>query len=96
MLPVLARPQIPIPVNTIFTLDAIEETTQDHLLPTGPDILTYADLEIVPSKVTEGFPIEHLRHYRVGGYDAGTTSESVTSGGAGYAQLSWRRLASRQ
>ncbi len=69
-----AAAQVPIPVNTMFTLDAINETAQDHVLPTGPDILTYADLDIVPSKVTEGFPIEHLRHYRVGGYDFGTTS----------------------
>ncbi|BDA40605.1 NADH dehydrogenase [ubiquinone] 1 alpha subcomplex subunit [Coccomyxa sp. Obi] len=73
---------IPIPVNTLFTADYIEEMTQDHVLP--PNVLTYADLEVVPKKVTEGFPIEHLRHYRVGGYDVGTTSGSATTGGAGY------------
>ena len=74
--------QIPIPVNTMFTLDAILEMTQDHVLP--PNVLTYADLDFEPKKVTEGFPIEHLRHYRVGGYDFGTTSGATTSGGAGY------------
>ncbi|EIE26745.1 NAD(P)-binding protein [Coccomyxa subellipsoidea C-169] len=72
----------PIPVNTMFTADYIEEMTQDHVLP--PNVLTYADLEVVPKKVTEGFPIEHLRHYRVGGYDVGTTSGTATTGGAGY------------
>ncbi|KAK9916799.1 hypothetical protein WJX75_007161 [Coccomyxa subellipsoidea] len=72
----------PIPVNTMFTADYIEEMTQDHVLP--PNVLTYADLEVVPKMVSEGFPIEHLRHYRVGGYDVGTTSGSATTGGAGY------------
>lgn len=77
-----AAVQFPIPVNTLFTADYIEEMTQDHVLPSN--VLTYADLEVVPKKVTEGFPIEHLRHYRVGGYDVGTTSGSATTGGAGY------------
>lgn len=42
--------QIPIPVNTMFTLDAIEELYQDHVLP--PNVLTYADLEFEPKKVS--------------------------------------------
>ncbi len=61
--------QVPIPVNYLFTADNIIENTQDHILP--PNVLTFKDLGIEPSKVTEGFPIEHLRHYRVGGYDFG-------------------------
>lgn len=52
--------QIPVPVNTIFTADYIEEMTQDHVLP--DNVLTYSDLGIVPKKVTEGFPIEHIRY----------------------------------
>jgi NADH dehydrogenase (ubiquinone) 1 alpha subcomplex subunit 9 len=69
-------------VNTIFTADYIEEMTQDHVLP--ENVLTYADLGLTPKKVTEGFPIEHIRHYRTGGYDFGTTSENLSSGGTGY------------
>ena len=61
--------QIPIPVNYIFTADNIVENTQDHVLP--PGVLTFKDLGVEPKKVTEGFPIEHLRYYRVGGYDFG-------------------------
>ena len=63
--------QVPIPVNYLFTADNIIENTQDHILP--PNVLTFKDLGIEPSKVTEGFPIEHLRHYRVGGYDFGAS-----------------------
>lgn len=63
------RAQIPIPVNYIFTADNIVENTQDHVLPSG--VLTFKDLGVEPKKVTEGFPIEHLRYYRVGGYDFG-------------------------
>ncbi|CAK0735404.1 hypothetical protein CVIRNUC_000575 [Coccomyxa viridis] len=73
---------IPIPVNYIFTADNIVENTQDHVLPSG--VLTFKDLGVEPKKVTEGFPIEHLRYYRVGGYDFGTTSTTSSTGGAGY------------
>ena len=65
----LSGVQVPIPVNYIFTSDNIVENTQDHVLP--PNVLSFKDLGVEPKKVTEGFPIEHLRHYRVGGYDVG-------------------------
>jgi hypothetical protein len=45
----LSDVQFPIPVNTMFTADYIEEMTQDHVLP--PNVLTYADLEVVPKMV---------------------------------------------
>ena len=64
--------QVPIPVNYLFTSDNIIENSQDHVVP--PDVLTFKDLGVEPKKVTEGFPIEHLRHYRVGGYDFGRRS----------------------
>lgn len=67
--------QIPIPVNYLFTADNIVENTQDHVLP--PGVLTFQDLGVKPKKVTEGFPIEHLRHYRVGGYDFGEQHSST-------------------
>ena len=56
-------------MNYLFTTDNIIENSQDHVVP--PDMLTFKDLGVEPKKVTEGFPIEHLRHYRVGGYDFG-------------------------
>ena len=31
-----------------------------------------------------GMPLEHVRYYRAGGYDLGTTSEKASTGGAGY------------
>ena len=69
--------QIPIPVNYLFTADNIVENTQDHVLP--PGVLTFQDLGVEPKKVTEGFPIEHLRHYRVGGYDFGEQHSSTSA-----------------
>lgn len=68
-----------------FTADAIDELQGNFLLPTGPDVLTFADLDMKPLKVTQGLPIEYLRHYRSGGYDFGTTGpDGTTGGGAGF------------
>lgn len=36
-------------------------------------VLTFKELNIDPHKVTEGVAVEHVRFYRVGGYDFGTT-----------------------
>ena len=69
-------------MNTIFTEDYIDEVQRDAVLPANA--LTYADLGIVPKKITMGIPIEHIRYYRVGGYDVGTTSEASSTGGAGF------------
>lgn len=76
--------QAPIPVNTIFTEDYVDEMQRDAVVPSTPGTLTYADLGITPNKITMGIPIEHIRYYRVGGYDVGTTSEGASTGGAGF------------
>lgn len=75
---------VPLPVPTMFTEDYIAEQAQDAVLPES-GALTFADLDVQPpKKVTLGVPIEHVRHFRVGGYDLGTTSQDTTTGGAGY------------
>ena len=50
-----------------FTADAVSELGASFLPPAGPGVLTFADLDIEPRRVTEGVPIEYLRHYRSGG-----------------------------
>jgi NADH dehydrogenase (ubiquinone) 1 alpha subcomplex subunit 9 len=42
-------------------------------LPPSPGVLTYADLDIVPGKITEGMPMEPIRYSRIGGYLHGDT-----------------------
>lgn len=80
----LKRLPVPLPVPTMFTEDYIAEQAQDAVLPES-GALTFADLDVQPpKKVTLGVPIEHVRHFRVGGYDLGTTSQDTTTGGAGY------------
>lgn len=70
---------IPFPAMTMFTDDAIREAMVDSVLePLGQkgqrQQLGFADLGITPQRIDVGLPIEHMRHYRVGGYDNGTTS----------------------
>ena len=73
-----------VPFNTMFTSDYIDEMQQDVVLPSS-GILSFADLGLPePKRVSSGLPIDHLRHYRVGGYDLGTTSQSASTGGAGF------------
>ena len=67
-----------------FTVDAIDELDADFLVPSGPGVLTFADLGIEARRVTEGVPIEYLRHARSGGYDFGTTAPDVGAGGGGF------------
>lgn len=74
--------QAQIPYNTLFTADYLDEMQEDAVLPSG--VLGYADLGITPRKISIGIPIEHIRHYRAGGYDLGTTSENHSTGGAGF------------
>ena len=75
--------QAQIPVNTMFTTDFADEMQMDAVLPATAEH-TYADLGIIPRKVTMGLPIEHIRHLRSGGYDFGTTSQETSTGGAGF------------
>jgi len=54
--------------------DAIEETQLDFVLDASHGSLKAEDLDVIPHRVTEGVPIEFLRHYRAGGYDMGAIS----------------------
>lgn len=58
--------------------DFVEEMIRDRVVPYGAK--TYADLDIKPAKVTDGLPIEPVRHFRVGGYrwgDMATVAKDV-------------------
>eukprot|EP00232_Nephroselmis_pyriformis_P007310 CAMPEP_0182894938 /NCGR_PEP_ID=MMETSP0034_2-20130328/25373_1 /TAXON_ID=156128 /ORGANISM="Nephroselmis pyriformis, Strain CCMP717" /LENGTH=389 /DNA_ID=CAMNT_0025028743 /DNA_START=57 /DNA_END=1226 /DNA_ORIENTATION=- len=68
---------VPVPsfALTKFTSEYADLWSVDNL-PT-PDALGFEDLGIIPRKVTEGLPIEHVRSYRVGGYDHGTTQAEL-------------------
>ncbi|GAX76358.1 hypothetical protein CEUSTIGMA_g3804.t1 [Chlamydomonas eustigma] len=61
-------PSLPMS-NWMFSSDYIDEMMKDKITPRGA--LGFSDLGIMPTKVTEGLPIEPVRHYRVGGYSWG-------------------------
>jgi NADH dehydrogenase (ubiquinone) 1 alpha subcomplex subunit 9 len=62
-----------------WSQDSVEETQADLVLQDSGS-LTAADLDVNVHKVTEGIPIEFLRHYRSGGYDLGSVgSEGASS-----------------
>lgn len=63
--------QAPIPINYMFTQDYVMESLQDQVIPDG--VLTAQDLDVKPRSILLGEPIEHIRHFRVGGYELGTT-----------------------
>ena len=67
-----------IPTMTMYTEDYIEEALHDVVLAPAPGVLTFSDLGLVPQRIDYGVPIEHVRHFRVGGYEFGT--ESASSG----------------
>lgn len=54
--------------------DAVEETRPDLILNEKENHMTAKDLDVIPHTITEGLPIEFLRHYRAGGYDMGSIS----------------------
>jgi hypothetical protein len=62
---------IAIPSHTMFTEDYIRESAVDNILQTSAADGTFADLGISPQRIDVGLPIEHVRYYRVGGYDVG-------------------------
>lgn len=76
--------QVPLPINYLFTQDYVAECLQDQILPTGSNVKVFQDLEIQPRSILSGEPIEHIRHFRVGGYELGTTGSS--GGGHGMEQ----------
>lgn len=41
-------------------------------LPAGGNVKVFEDLDIKPRSILTGEPIEHIRHFRVGGYELGT------------------------
>jgi NADH dehydrogenase (ubiquinone) 1 alpha subcomplex subunit 9 len=74
-----------------FTADALAEAELDLVFPAAAaGALGFDDLGLRPHKVTEGLPIEYLRHYRSGGYDLGSTGESGSD--ASFAQPPTRRV----
>ena len=76
--------QAPIPINYMFTKDYVMESLQDQVIPTG-NVLTAQDLDVQPRSILLGEPIEHIRHFRVGGYELGTTGGGQ-GGGHGMAE----------
>ncbi|KAG2448737.1 hypothetical protein HYH02_006091 [Chlamydomonas schloesseri] len=64
-------PGLPM-TSPLATEDYVEEMLRDKVVPAGA--LGYADLGIVPQKVTDGLAIEPVRHARVGGYRWGDMS----------------------
>ncbi|GIL71260.1 hypothetical protein Vretimale_2871 [Volvox reticuliferus] len=70
-------PGLPM-TSPLATDDYVEESLRDKVVPAGA--LGYADLDIVPQKVTDGLAIEPVRHARVGGYrwgDMATVAKDV-------------------
>jgi hypothetical protein len=68
----LAR-SLPVHMMTrdlIFTSSAIAEATVDKVV--RPGAKTFADLRILPHRTTSGIAIDHIRHWRKGGYNMGT------------------------
>jgi len=47
--------------NYMSTSDWIEEIAEEKVMPQGQDLSTYANLDMVPHKVTEGLAIEAFR-----------------------------------
>lgn len=60
---------IAIPSHTMFTEDYIKESVVDDIVEPATVDGTFADLGISPQRIDVGLPIEHVRYYRVGGYD---------------------------
>lgn len=58
-------PKLPM-TSYMQSVDYVEEQLIDSVVPANA--LSYADLGIIPQKVTDGLPLEPVRHYRVGGY----------------------------
>jgi NADH dehydrogenase (ubiquinone) 1 alpha subcomplex subunit 9 len=69
----LRRSLPPMPAaNYMFTADYLDEVAADKVVP--PGVKGYADLGIVPLKVTEGIAIEAFRYGRYGGYSLGNAA----------------------
>lgn len=67
----------------MFTQDFVAESLQDQVIPTGGNVKTAEDLDVQPRSILFGEPIEHIRHFRVGGYELGTTGGTGDGQGMG-------------
>jgi NADH dehydrogenase (ubiquinone) 1 alpha subcomplex subunit 9 len=56
--------------DLVFTTSAIAEGSIDKVV--SGSALGLKDLHVIPRKVTEGVAIDHIRHWRKGGYNVGT------------------------
>ena len=56
--------------DVVLTSSAIAEGGVDRIVTPGAK--TFADLHVVPHKTTSGIAIDHVRHWRKGGYNMGT------------------------
>ena len=73
--------QVPLPINYLFTQDYVEECLQNQVVPSGSDVKGFKELDVQPKSILSGEPIEHIRHFRVGGYELGTTSGGAAAAG---------------
>lgn len=62
--------------DLIFTSSAIAEATVDKVVRPGAQ--TFADLRMVPHRTVSGVAIDHVRHWRKGGYNTGTNQPEDT------------------
>lgn len=56
--------------DVVLTSSAVAEGGVDRIV--RPGAKTFADLHVVPHKTTSGIAIDHVRHWRKGGYNMGT------------------------
>ena len=56
--------------DVVLTSSAVAEGGVDRIV--SPGAKTFADLHIVPHKAMSGIAIDHVRHWRKGGYNMGT------------------------
>lgn len=73
--------RVPLPINYLFTQDYVEECLQNQVVPSGSDVKGFKELDVEPKSILSGEPIEHIRHFRVGGYELGTTSGGAAAAG---------------
>ena len=63
----------PVPTHTMHTSEYIDEMESDLVV----DVSSYGleDLGIEPQRIDQGVPIDHVRFWRSGAYDFGSTFE---------------------
>lgn len=76
------------PPTTTTSLTAATTSQGDIVVPSS-GVRTFQELNLEPHSVTQGHPVDYLRHYRVGGYDFGTTAGGQPAGGAAVGDPVW-------